>query len=155
MRTEFLDYHLPPELIAQTPPRLRSESRLLVMNRSTGRIEDRNFPDIIGYLQPGDCLVLNHTKVPPARFLAQRRTGAALEGLFLAEVEPKTWLVMLKNAQKVKPGETISLYSKDGGEFLEAKAIERTEPGHWLLQLISGKTKEHIFDKFGFAPLPP
>jgi S-adenosylmethionine:tRNA ribosyltransferase-isomerase len=155
MNTELFDYHLPPELIAQTPPKTRAESRLLVFDRASGRLEDKNFTDIISYITSGDCLVLNNTKVLPARFFAIRKTGANIEGLFLSEPAPNTWLVMLKNAQKVKPGETISLFSKDGGAFLEAKAIERTEPGHWLLKIISGNKTVNILDRIGFAPLPP
>ena len=124
MNTELLDYHLPPELIAQTPPKTRTESRLLVMDRRSGKVEDKNFPDIISYLRPGDCLVLNNTKVLPARFFARRQTGANLEGLFLTEEAPNTWLVMLKNAQKVKPGETITLFSKDQSDCLHAEAID-------------------------------
>lgn len=155
MQTELLDYYLPPELIAQTPPPTRTKSRLLVFDRSAGTLQDKKFTDIISCIRPGDCLVFNNTKVLPAKFFARRKTGANLEGLFLAEPAHKTWLVMLKNAQKVKPGETISLCSKDGDAFLYARAIERTEPGHWLLQVISDKPTVHILDQIGFAPLPP
>ena len=85
MKTEKLNYNLPPELIAQEPLAVRSDSRLLVLNRSNGDIKDSSFSRLGDFLLPGDCLVLNNTKVLPARFFAKRATGGKLEGLFLSE----------------------------------------------------------------------
>ena len=109
MKTEELNYYLPPELIAQQPIDVRSDSKLLVFNRSSGDLVDSTFSKIGDFLLPGDCLILNDTKVLPVRFWGQRASGGKLEGLFLAESTPGVWQVMLKGAGKVKPGETIYL----------------------------------------------
>jgi S-adenosylmethionine:tRNA ribosyltransferase-isomerase len=105
MRTEKLNYDLPPELIAQKPLPSRSDSRLLVLNRSSGEILDSRFNRLGDFLRPGDCLVLNDTKVVPARFFAQRPTGGKLEGLFLSEDADGVWTAYLKGARKLKPGD--------------------------------------------------
>lgn len=155
MKTEDLNYDLPAELIAQQPAPSRSGSRLLVMDRPTGKLRDRSFTDIAEYLHPGDCLVLNNTKVVPAKFFARRETGARLEGLFLEETSPGCWQVMLKNARRIKEGQTIILCDRHGKDRIEAKASKLTEPGRWLLQVDTPETSEHILTEIGFAPLPP
>ena len=155
MRTEQFDYDLPKELIAQRPASVRSESRLLVMEGRTGALFDRRFDDIVEYLRPGDCLVLNDTKVLPARFFGLRVTGARLEGLFLSEDETGLWEVMLKNARKVKAGETIVLCDKAQRPWCRAKLIEDKGGGRWVLKVEVGQTVEKILERIGFAPLPP
>ena len=105
MKTETLNYDLPPELIAQHPLKVRSDSRLLVLNRCAGDILDSRFSNLGDFLSPGDCLVLNDTKVMPARFFARRGTGGRLEGLLLDENADGVWTVYLKGARKVKTGE--------------------------------------------------
>jgi S-adenosylmethionine:tRNA ribosyltransferase-isomerase len=155
MRTECLDYDLPGELIAQVPARMRGGSRLLAMNRATGVVSDRRFMDILEYLRPWDCLVLNNTKVLPARFFARRPTGAKLEGLFLGESPDGLWEVMVKGAGKVKAAEQIVLRDKTGNDWGLARAVERTDDGNWLLDVGSGESTEKILDKIGVAPLPP
>jgi S-adenosylmethionine:tRNA ribosyltransferase-isomerase len=155
MRTDDLDYYLPPELIAQQPAESRSQSRLLVMDRTTGRVSDRKFSDIVEYIDCGDCLVLNDTKVLPARFFARRQTGARLEGLFLAEKSPGLWEVMLKNSRKVKVGEKIILSAKDNSDRYTAIAAERYPDGRWLLEMTESTDVETILARIGFAPLPP
>ena len=107
MKTEELNYSLPPELISQQPLADRASSRLLVVNRSNGKIRDRCFSNIGEYLNKGDCLVLNNTKVLPARFFARRKTGAALEGLFLETASGSVWTIMMKGTRKVSEGETF------------------------------------------------
>jgi len=107
MKTEELNYYLPAELIAQQPCTVRSDSRLLVFDRLENKLLDSYFNRIGDFLRPGDCLVLNDTKVLPARFFGARKTGGKLEGLFLNENAPGQWEVMLKGAGKVKTGETI------------------------------------------------
>ena len=111
MKTEKLNYDLPGELIAQHPVPNRSDSRLLVLNRATGDIIDSRFKNLGDFLSPGDCLILNDTKVMPARFFVRRATGAKLAGLFLAEPTGGLWEVMLKGTRKLNPGE--KLYLKD------------------------------------------
>jgi len=156
MRTECLNYNLPGELIAQSPTEVRDESRLLVMERTTGRVCDRQFTDIIEYVRSGDCVVLNNTKVLAAKFFGHRKTGARLEGLFLEERADGVWEVMLKGADKIKPGELIVLRDKDGRDWQEAKAVERTDDGRWLLKVDSGEDSAHeVLKKIGLAPLPP
>ncbi len=117
MKTESLSYELPAELIAQRPARVRSDSRLLVLKRENGELVDSGFSGIGDFLSPGDCLVLNDTKVLPARFFGRRSSGGKLEGLFLAERAPGVWEVMLKGARRVKVGETIHLRDKEKQDF--------------------------------------
>ena len=154
MRTELLDYELPKELIAQTPAHQRSASRLLVMDRTKKRLIDRVFTDITEYLGAGDCLVLNNTKVLPARFFARRQTGAAIEGLFLTE-QSGLWQVMLKNARKVKEGEILQLLDHANQPLYQAKAVRRLDDGTWLIDADNGKSVRAILEKIGYAPLPP
>ncbi len=175
MKTDLFDYTLPPELIAQAPAPSRSESRLLVLNRSNNGLSDCHFAELGRFLRAGDCLVLNDTKVLPARFFAQRQTGALLEGLFLTEQAgaSDTWEVMLKGARKVKPGERIRILnrsqkvgtarhlSQDGDigvqctPYYEAKLIEKREGGVCILKVDSERRAEDILDEVGFPPLPP
>lgn len=155
MKTEQLNYYLPTELIAQWPVDIRSDSRLLVFNRSTSELIDSQFSKIGEFLSPGDCLVLNDTKVLPARFFGRRSTGAKLEGLFLAESQTSKWDVMLKGARKVNTGEVVFLKDNTGEDFCQAKIIDKNNKGKCLLKIESDTNAESILDKIGFAPLPP
>lgn len=155
MRTEKLNYYLPPELIAQRPLRSRSDSRLLVLERSSGRFTDSRFSSIGEHFRPGDCLVLNDTKVIPARFFAQRTTGAKIEGLFLTEIKSGTWQVLLKPARKVKPGEKLYIKSRDKNNFCAAELLENKTDIGWLLKVQTDADAETILNKIGFPPLPP
>jgi len=152
MRTDRLHYDLPAELIAQAPADSRSASRLLVLDRSTGRLTDSQFACLGDFLRPGDCLVLNDTKVLPARFFLRRHTGAALEGLFLAEREG-LWEVMLKGARKVKPGECLQIKDRHGQDSRAAELIEKKAKGVCLLK-VEGSA-EMVLEAVGFPPLPP
>lgn len=155
MKTKLLDYDLPAELIAQNPPPARTQSQLLVMDRAKNTLTDRKFEDVIEYINPGDCLVLNDTRVLPARFYAKRLTGAKLEGLFITQQQRSTWQVMLKNARRVKKGDHLTINDRQGTEFCRARAIDRTADGQWSIELLSPLSAEQILDKIGFAPLPP
>ena len=155
MKTEKLNYHLPPELIAQQPLRVRSSSKLLVFNRSTGEIVDSYFNKLGDFLTPGDCLVLNDTKVLPARFFAQRKTGAKIEGLFLNEKSSGLWNVLLKPAAKLKPAETIYLKDKKNNDFCKAELMEKLNAGNCLLKIKKHAKPYAILEKIGFPPLPP
>lgn len=155
MKTEKLDYELPTELIAQRPAEVRSESRLLVLKRSTGEVADRQFSEIGEFLRSGDCLVLNDTKVLAARFFAQRASGGKLEGLFLSEKDSGVWEVMLKGARKVKYGEVISLKDKAKGDFCTAEVVERLGQGRFGLKLVGDQRAATVLDQVGYAPLPP
>ncbi len=155
MKTEELDYNLPDELVAQQPVQSRSESRLLVLERRSGRLIDSRFADIGGYLQPGDCLVLNDTKVLAARFFARRITGAKLEGLFLAEKDKGRWEVLLKPGRRVKAGEEILFRDIEGNDYCPARVVERCGEGRFLLEPDAQAVAKDIFERIGFPPLPP
>ena len=155
MLTETLNYDLPPELIAQQPAEKRSSSRLLVFDRKTQVISDKRFEDITQYLKPGDCLVLNDTKVLPARFFAKRQTGAKLEGLFIEQRPEGLWQVMLKNSRKLKLNERFHLIGKDKKPFCDATAVEKNDSGQWLINVLSDIATEEVLGKIGFPPLPP
>lgn len=155
MKTYELNYELPPELIAQEPLPVRSDSRLLVFNRSTGEILDNEFNNLGNFLTPGDCLVLNDTKVIPARFFARRTTGAKLEGLFLSDSTDKIWTVYLKGLRKIKPGERLHLLDKQKRDFCLAELLEKNDQGKCRLKIISDTNTQTILEEIGFPPLPP
>jgi S-adenosylmethionine:tRNA ribosyltransferase-isomerase len=155
MKTEQLNYDLPEELIAQTPCDRRKQSRLLVLDRSVKTPSDRHFSDLIGYLKPGDCLVLNNTKVIPARFYAQKLTGGQLEGLFLYEETPGTWQVLLKNARKIKSGDMIQLLDRDLKPWCKATATKAEGKGQWTLAPEKRVDSLEALAQIGQAPLPP
>jgi S-adenosylmethionine:tRNA ribosyltransferase-isomerase len=155
MRTDKLNYELPAELIAQQPADVRSESKLLVLNRKDASLEDSRFGKIGRYISKGDCLVINDTKVLPARFFARRKTGAKLEGLFLDKTADGSWQVMLKGAGKIKPGERIFLKDKDGNDYALAELTEKTPDGGCTLKLESSQDYEAVLERIGFTPLPP
>ncbi len=155
MRTDRLDYELPPELIAQRPLPVRSDSRLLVLSRSSGSICDSRFSRLGDLLCPGDCLVLNDTKVVPARFFARRHSGAALEGLFLEQSPGGIWTVYLKGARKVRAGEEFGLQDRRQGVFCNAVMLEKNGSGKCRLRLTTEADAREVLENIGFPPLPP
>lgn len=147
-------YDLPEELIAQAPLADRSSSRLMVLDKKTGRTEHRIFKDIIEYLNPGDCLVINDTKVIPARLIGEKEgTGAAIEVLLLKRKEDmvNTWEVLVKPGKKAKPGTRISF----GNGKLVGEVIDIVEEGDRLIQFSFDGIFEEILDELGQMPLPP
>jgi len=157
MKTSKLNYDLPAELIAQVPSKVRSESRLLVLDRNFGSVTDTRFDKIGDYLKSGDCLVINDTKVLPARFYAKRLTGGRLEGLYLEQNDRGNWKVMLKGLRKIKIGETIELMDNQDQNIspYKAKFLDKTPEGNCLLQILSDDDAVTVLDKIGFPPLPP
>lgn len=155
METERLNYYLPAELIAQRPLSVRSDSRLLVFNRSNGDIIDSRFSRLGDFLSSGDCLVLNDAKVLPARFFARRCSGGKIDGLFLAESPTGVWEVILKGARKVKPGEKLYLTDKRRQNFCTVVVLERLIGGKCRLKVNADGDVETILDRIGFPPLPP
>lgn len=155
MRTDDLNYELPQELIAQTPAQRRKTSRLLVMDRFSNTLSDRIFSDFIEYLNPGDCLVLNNTKVLPARFYARKTTGGRLEGLFLLEEKPGQWQVLLKNARKINSGDCIVLLDRHLEPFCTVTATKIEGLGQWILTPENPIDALDALEQIGFAPLPP
>jgi S-adenosylmethionine:tRNA ribosyltransferase-isomerase len=142
-------------LIAQVPLSVRSDARLLVLNRSSGDVLDSRFDRVGDFLSSGDCLVLNDTKVIPARFFARRRTGAKLEGLFLAEQIEGIWTVYLKGMRKLKPGDRLTLKDRQRADFCDAILLEKTDQGKCRLELKTDIDTHTILETIGFPPLPP
>jgi len=156
MKTNQLDYDLPSELIAQDPPEVRSASRLLVVPRASGRLTDSRFHRVGAFLRPGDCLVLNDTKVLPARFFARRATGGRLEGLFLGETATGgVWQVLLKGVRKIKPDEPLHIVDGHEQDYCTAKVLAREEEGMCLLEVQTRAAAETVLNEIGFPPLPP
>ncbi len=152
MKTSDFYYELPEELIAQDPIRDRSASRLLVLDRSTGQYQDRCFRDVCDYLNPGDCLVLNDTKVIPARLLGVRAdTKACIEILLLKRRGEAVWETLVKPGRKCRPGAVLSF----GNEELTGTVLEVLEDGNRLIQFEFEGIWEEVLERLGEMPLPP
>lgn len=151
MKTEDFNYYLPEELIAQTPLKNRDESRLMVLDKTTGEIEHKHFYDIIDYLEEGDVLVLNDTKVLPARLHGiKESTGSHIEILMLKELESDSWECLARPAKRISVGDTI-----DFGGLLKATCIQVKEEGIRTFKLSYQGILYEILDKLGEMPLPP
>ncbi len=145
-------FDLPQELIAQDPLEDRSSSRLLVVNKETGEMEHRVFREITEYLRPGDCLVINDTKVIPARLFGIREgTGANIEVLLLKRRENDIWETLVKPGKKCKPGTVISF----GDGLLKGTVLDIVEEGNRLIQFAYEGIFEEVLDELGQMPLPP
>lgn len=152
MNVKDFYFDLPQELIAQDPLEDRSASRLLVMDKKTGEIEHRVFRDIVHYLNPGDCLVINDTKVIPARlFGVKEDTQAKIEVLLLKRKEHDIWETLVKPGKKCKPGTVISF----GDGLLTGTVTDIVEEGNRLIQFHYEGIFEEILDQLGQMPLPP
>lgn len=145
-------FELPEELIAQDPLEDRSSSRLLVLNKNTGKIAHKQFKDITGYLRAGDCLVINNTKVIPARLMGEREgTGAVIEVLLLKRMENDVWETLVKPGKKAKIGTKISF----GGGKLVGEVVDIVEEGNRRVRFTYQGIFEEILDELGQMPLPP
>ena len=145
-------FDLPQELIAQDPLEDRSSSRLLVLDKETGEMEHRVFHDIVEYLHEGDCLVLNNTKVIPARLMGTKRdTGATIEVLLLKRRENDIWETLVKPGKKAKPGTVITF----GEGLLTGTVVDIVDEGNRLIQFSYEGIFEEVLDKLGEMPLPP
>lgn len=152
MNVKDYDYDLPEELIAQDPLEDRSSSRLMVLDRQTGDVEHRHFTDILEYLHPGDCLVINNTKVIPARlFGVKEDTQAKIEVLLLKRKENDIWETLVKLGKKAKPGTKLVF----GDGLLTAEVVDVVEEGNRLIQFHYDGIFEEILDQLGQMPLPP
>ena len=152
LKTSDFYFDLPEELIAQDPLEDRSSSRLLVLNKETGKTEHHIFKDVIDYLNPGDCLVLNNTKVIPARLLGVKEdTGAAVEVLLLKRKEGDVWETLVKPGKKCRPGARLSF----GDGILKAEVLEVVEEGNRLIHFEYEGIWEEVLDSLGEMPLPP
>ena len=152
MRTADFAYDLPEELIAQSPLADRDSSRLMVLDRVSGQITHRVFHDITDYLQSGDCLVINDTKVIPARLLGEREgTGAKVEVLLLKRKSDNVWETLVKPGRKARPGMRLSF----GDGLLRAEVMEIVEEGNRLIRFEYEGVFEEVLEQLGQMPLPP
>ena len=151
MKLEEFDYNLPEELIAQVPIQKRDESRLMVVDREKRTIEDKVFKDIIDYLEPGDCLVRNNTKVIPARLYGKKDTGANVEFVLLKQIEGDIWESIVRPGNKLKPGSRVIF----GDGLLKAEILDVLEDGTRKVKFEYDGIFNEILDKIGLMPLPP
>jgi len=151
MKVSDFNYELPEELIAQKPYDKRDEARLMVINKKTRQIEHKVFKDIINYLEPGDCLVINNTKVIPARLYGKKETGANIEFLLLKRIENDDWEVMVRPGNKLKPGTKATF----GDGLLNAEILDVLDGGNRRVRFSYNGIFNEILDQIGLMPLPP
>lgn len=152
MKTSDFYYDLPQELIAQTPLADRSASRLLVLDKEKGDITHRHFYDIVDMLEEGDCLVLNNTRVLPARLYGEKEgTGGKMEFLLLNRIDRDRWEIIVKPGKKAKPGAKFVF----GGGLLKAEIIETVNDGNRIAEFSYDGVFENVLDQLGEMPLPP
>ena len=151
MKTQDFYYDLPEELIAQTPLEQRDSSRLLVLDKNNGSLQHRHFFDIIEYLQPGDCLVLNNSRVLPARLIGHRPTGGAVEVLLLRDLGDKKWECLCKPGRKMQPGSQVIF----GDGELTATVAEVRDDGNRVVEFHYEGIFLEVLERLGKMPLPP
>ena len=151
MKTHDFWYDLPEELIAQTPLQQRDASRLMVLNKQTGEIAHKHFYDIVNYLRPGDCLVMNDSRVLPARLLGHRPTGGAVEVLLLRDLGDKCWECLCKPGRKMQPGSKVIF----GDGELTATVREVREDGNRVVEFHYEGIFLEVLERLGKMPLPP
>jgi S-adenosylmethionine:tRNA ribosyltransferase-isomerase len=152
LTTADFEYDLPPELIAQRPRDPRDRSRLMVLRREGGEMSHHVFDELPELLRAGDLLVLNDTRVIPARFFCRRRTGGRIEGLFLNEASPDRWQVLLKGAGRCRPGERLRF---EGGAGAELVLEVRDAGGQWTVRTDPPTGAAELLGRVGTTPLPP
>ncbi len=150
MNTSDFYFDLPENLIAQTPLLNREQSKLMVLDRKSGEVEHKTFIDVLEYINEGDCIVINDTKVIPARLYGRRQTGGAIELLLLNRINLTTWETLLKPAKKIKIGEELIFSDKLTGKITEVK-----EDGNRIIEFSFDGVFEQILDELGEMPLPP
>lgn len=151
MKTSDFFYHLPEELIAQTPLQQRDSSRLMVLDRKTGQVTHKHFYDIIDYLQPGDCLVMNDSRVLPARLLGHRPSGGAVELLLLRDLGDKKWECLAKPGRKCQVGQELVF----GDGTLTATVVAVQDDGNRVVEFYYEGIFLEVLEKLGKMPLPP
>ena len=151
MKTQDFFYHLPEELIAQTPLEKRDTSRLMVLDKVSGEVTHKHFYDIIDYLTPGDCLVMNDSRVLPARLLGHRPTGGAVEVLLLRDLGNKCWECLCKPGRKMQPGNEVIF----GDGELTATVKEVREDGNRVVEFHYEGIFLEVLERLGKMPLPP
>lgn len=151
MNIEEFNYNLPEELIAQIPIKNRDESKLMVLDRKSEKIEHKVFKDILDYFEEGDCLVINNTKVLPARLYGKKDTGANVEFLLLNRIQGDNWEVMVRPGRKIHKGTTVTF----GDGLLKAEVIEVMENGNRKVLFKYDGIFNEILEQIGLMPLPP
>ncbi|GAA0747691.1 tRNA preQ1(34) S-adenosylmethionine ribosyltransferase-isomerase QueA [Clostridium oceanicum] len=152
MKVKDFDFYLPEELIAQHPMEERDEARLLILDKKTGELKHKVFKDIIEYINPGDCLVLNNTRVLPARLIGEKEaTGGKMEFLLLKRKEKDTWETLVKPGKRAKIGSKFIF----GEGLLKAEVLDILEGGSRLVKFTYKGIFEEVLDKLGQMPLPP
>jgi S-adenosylmethionine:tRNA ribosyltransferase-isomerase len=152
LKVDLFDFHLPEELIAQTPLEERASSRLMVLNKENGQIDHDIFKNIKSHLQPGDCLVLNDTRVLPARLFGEKEdTGAKIEVLLLKQIEGDTWETLVKPAKRIKEGTIITF----GDGLLSAVCVGEKDHGGRILEFRYEGIFYEVLESLGEMPLPP
>ncbi|MEK3991328.1 MULTISPECIES: tRNA preQ1(34) S-adenosylmethionine ribosyltransferase-isomerase QueA [Robertmurraya] len=152
MKVDLFDFHLPEELIAQTPLEERTSSRLMVLDKENGKLEHTIFKNIVEYIRPGDCLVLNDTRVLPARLFGEKKeTGAKIEVLLLKQLDGDRWETLVKPAKRVKEGTIISF----GNGLLTAECVGESEHGGRTLEFSYEGIFYEVLEQLGEMPLPP
>jgi S-adenosylmethionine:tRNA ribosyltransferase-isomerase len=152
LRTSDYDFELPPERIAQSPAERRDASRLLVVDRATGTLAHRVFSDLVDYIPPGDAVVLNETRVFPARLLGRRAGGGEAEVLLLAPHggDEKLWTALVRPGAKLKPGRMVAI-----SDELRVEIVESTPGGERIVRLLTDLPLTEALDRYGEVPLPP
>ena len=151
MELSEFNYQLPEELIAQTPIKKRDESRLMILDKKHGDIQHKTFKDILDYLQPGDCIVRNNTKVIPARLYGKKETGANVEFVLLKNIENDIWEAMVRPGNKLHVGAKVEF----GEGILKAEIIETLQDGTRKVKFYYNGIFNEILDQIGLMPLPP
>ena len=157
MRTADFNFELPPELIAQTPASQRDGSRVLVLNRADGRVEHRSFPDLLGYLHAGDVLIVNNSRVIPARLRGlNHQTGGQFEILLIEEVAPNDWWAMLRPGKRARIGTQIDILDLNANKAgIYATVTELNDAGHRRLNFTGCPDIRQALEQIGEIPLPP
>lgn len=151
MKTSNFNYNLPENLIAQTPLEKRDHSKLMVLHKDNGKIEHKHFYDILDFINPGDCLILNDSRVLPARIYGVKDgTGAKVEFLLLNQKGKDTWEILAGPGKKAKPGTSFTF----GGGLLKANVLEVTDSGNRIVKFICKENFYSVLDKIGQMPLP-
>ena len=151
MKLTDFNYNLPEELIAQTPIQKRDESRLMLLDKNTGEIQHKIFKDIIDYLEPGDCIVRNNTKVIPARLYGKKETGANVEFVLLKNIQGNIWEAMVRPGNKLHAGAKVVF----GDGLLKAEILETLKDGTRKVNFEYTGIFNEILDQIGLMPLPP
>ncbi len=151
MQTKDFYFDLPEELIAQTPLKDRSSSRLLVLDRKSGDIQHKTFTDILSYFKPGDCLVLNNTRVLPARIYGTKDTGANVEFLLLKRIDDNRWETLVKPGRKAKIGAKFTF----GEGLMTGEIVDMADEGARVIEFTYEGVFEEVLEQIGTMPLPP